>query len=82
MLIYSVGIKAYREDVLNNFNTDTVEQKLQAFQKKFEEVSKQGQPIKVQPYEFGNREKEELEEAINQLKKDSKIENAERSKDK
>ena len=82
MLVYSVGIKAYREDVLNNFNADTVEQKLEAFQKKFQEVSKQGQPIKVQPYEFGNREKEELNEAINQLKKDSKIEKHEKQKDK
>ena len=53
MLVYSVGIKAYREDVLNNFNRDPVEQKLEAFQKKFEEVSKSGKPINVQPLDFG-----------------------------
>jgi len=45
-------------------------------------VSRQGKPIKVQPYEFGNREKEELNEAINQLKKDSQIEKPEKDKDK
>ena len=53
MLVYSVGIKAYREDVLNNFNRDPVEQKLEAFQKKFVEVSKSGKPINVQPFDFG-----------------------------
>jgi hypothetical protein len=31
ILVYSVGIKAYREDVLNNFCKDPVEEKLESF---------------------------------------------------
>lgn len=53
MLIYSVGIKAYREDVLNNFSRDPVEEKLEEFQKKFTDATKTGNPIKVEPYDVG-----------------------------
>ena len=40
MLIYSVAIKAYREDIANNFEEDPLKGKLTEFNNKFKEFEK------------------------------------------
>jgi len=38
IFLYSTMIKAYREDVLNNFDQDVFQQKFDEFAEKFKEV--------------------------------------------
>ena len=64
ILVMSVGIKGYREDVANNFEPNPFEGKFREFQKRFEEVTSSGKQVNVEPADIDKPGKDEIFEAL------------------